>query len=154
MLKELSRFLVSSCKSDSQRILWNAILQIGVCKNMINRRRHKRIIISGGATLEFKKEGEIQSIQTLITNMSFRGIGLYSDSSIIIGTSVSITINFISLSGGVKTDSIKGRVITIRKIGDTHILGIRFNEEITAQNQPSLFKHLQNTISFQQIISR
>lgn len=133
---------------------WNAILQIEICKNMINRRQYKRIIISGSATLEFKKKGEIQSIQTLIANMSLQGIGLYSYSSITVETSVSITINFISLSGGIKTDSIEGRVINLSKIGNTHILGIQFDEEITAQNQPSLFKHLQNTISFQQITSQ
>lgn len=121
---------------------------------MINRRQYKRIIISGSATLEFKKKGEIQSIQTLIANMSLQGIGLYSYSSITVETSVSITINFISLSGGIKTDSIEGRVINLSKIGNTHILGIQFDEEITAQNQPSLFKHLQNTISFQQITSQ
>ncbi|MFZ3137145.1 MAG: PilZ domain-containing protein [Thermodesulfovibrionales bacterium] len=113
---------------------------------MINRRQHKRIIISGSATLEFNKKGEIQSIQTLIANISLQGIGLYSYSSIKVETSVSITINFISLDGGLKTDSIKGRVINIRKIGNTHFLGIQFDEEIDAQNQPSLFKHLQNIL--------
>jgi c-di-GMP-binding flagellar brake protein YcgR len=113
---------------------------------MINRRQHKRIIISGTATLEFKKKGEIQSIQTLIANISLQGIGLYSYSSIKVETSVSITINFISLDGGLKTDSIEGRVINIRKIGKTHFLGIQFDEEINAQNQPSLFKRLKNIL--------
>jgi hypothetical protein len=113
---------------------------------MINRRRSKRIIISGSATLKFKKKGEIKSIETLIANISLRGIGLYSYSSIKVETSVSITTNFISLDGGLKTDSIEGRVVSNRKIGDTHFLGIQFNEEINAHNQPSLFKHLQNIL--------
>ena len=113
---------------------------------MINSRRHKRIIVSGSATLEFKKKGEIQSIQTLIANISLQGIGLYSYSSIKAGTSVSITTHFISLDGGLKTDSIEGRVISYRKIGKTHFLGIQFDEKINAQNQPSLFKHLQNIL--------
>lgn len=113
---------------------------------MINRRQYKRIIISGSATLEFKKKGEIQSIQTLIANISLRGIGLYSYSSIKVETSVSITINFISLDGGLKTDSVEGRVINNRKIGNTHFLGIQFDEEINAQNQPSLFKHIYNIL--------
>jgi len=113
---------------------------------MINRRRYKRIIISGSATLEFEKKDEIQSIQTVIANISLRGIGLYSYSSIKVGTSVSITTNFISLDGGFKTDSIEGRVINNRKIGNTHFVGVQFNEEINAINQPSLFKHLQNIL--------
>jgi c-di-GMP-binding flagellar brake protein YcgR len=113
---------------------------------MINRRRHKRIIISGSATLEFNKKGEIQSIQTLIANISLQGIGLYSYSSIKAGTRVSITARFISLDSGLKTDSVEGRVVSNRKIGHTHFLGIQFDEEINAQNQPSLFKQLQNIL--------
>ena len=113
---------------------------------MINRRQHKRIIISGSATLEFKKRGEIQSIQTLIANISLQGIGLYSYTSIKAGTSVLITTHFISSDGVLKTDSIEGRVVSNRKIGKTHFLGVQFDEEINAQNQPSLFKHLQNIL--------
>jgi hypothetical protein len=113
---------------------------------MINRRRHKRILISGSATLEFIKRGEIQSIETLIANVSLQGIGLYSYSSIKVGTSVSISALFISAEGGLKNDSIEGLVINNRKIGKTHLLGIQFAEELSAQNQPSLFRHLQNTL--------
>jgi len=111
--------------------------------NMINRRRHKRIIVSGSATLKFKKRGETQSVQTLIANISLQGIGLYSYSSIKVETDVSIIMHFISFDGGFKTDSIEGRVVSKRKIGKTHFLGIQFDEEINAQDQPSLFKHLQ-----------
>ena len=113
---------------------------------MINRRRSRRIIISGSATLKFKKRGEIKSIETLIANISLKGIGLYSYSSIKVETNVSITTNFISSDGGLKTYSIEGRVVSNRKIGHTHFLGIQFDEEINAQNQPSLFKHLQNIL--------
>jgi len=111
---------------------------------MISRRQYKRIIISGSATLEFNN---IHSIQTLIANISLRGIGLYSYSSIKVETSVSITINFISSDGVLKTDSIEGRVISNRKIGKSHFLGVQFNEEINAQNQPLLFKQINNIIS-------
>jgi c-di-GMP-binding flagellar brake protein YcgR len=113
---------------------------------MINRRRSKRIIISGSATVKFKKKSEIKSIQTLIANISLRGIGLYSYSSIKAGTSVSVTTHFISLDGGLKTDSIEGRIVSNRKIRNTHFLGIQFNEKINTQSQPSLFKHLQNIL--------
>ena len=113
---------------------------------MITKRKHKRITIAGSATLDFKKRGEIQSIQTLIANISLRGIGLYSYSSIKAETSVSISTNFISFDGGLKTDSIEGRVVSNTKIGQTHFLGVQFHEEINAHNQPSLFKHLQNIL--------
>jgi hypothetical protein len=111
---------------------------------MISKRQYKRIIISGSATLEFNN---IHSIQTLIANISLRGIGLYSYSSIKVETNVSITIIFISSDGVLKTDSIEGRVVSNRKIGKTHFLGVQFNEEINAQNQPLLFKQINNIIS-------
>jgi c-di-GMP-binding flagellar brake protein YcgR len=118
---------------------------------MKNRRRHNRILISGSATLQFIKKGGIQSIQTLIANISLRGIGLYSYSSIKVGTSVSIAAFFISSDGGLRTDSIEGRVVNDRKIGNTHFLGIQFDEEINAQNQPSLFEHLHKNPSIRLI---
>ena len=113
---------------------------------MINRRLHKRIIISGSATLKCKKKGEIQSVETLIANISLQGIGLYSYSSIKAGTNVSVTTHFISVDGRLKTDSLEGQVVSNKKIGKNHFLGIRFDEEINAQDQPSLFRHLQNTL--------
>jgi len=113
---------------------------------MITKRKHKRITIAGSATLDFKKRGETQSIQTLIAKSSLRGIGLYSYSSIKAETSVSVSTNFISVDGGLKSDSIEGRVVSNTKIGKTHFLGVQFHEEINALNQPSLFKHLQNSL--------
>jgi len=113
---------------------------------MRNKRQYKRVPISGLAALLFKEKGEIHSIQTVIANISLRGIGLYSYNSIKVKTSVSITVNFISADGALKTDSIEGRVVSNTKIGQTHFLGVQFHEEINAHNQPSLFKHLQNTL--------
>jgi c-di-GMP-binding flagellar brake protein YcgR len=118
-------------------------------ENMINKRRYTRVPISGLAALVLEEKGEIHSIQTVIANISLRGIGLYSYNSIKVKTSVSITINFISADGILKTNSIEGCVIRNKKIDNTYFIGIQFNEEINARNQPSLFKHLQN--SFQQI---
>jgi hypothetical protein len=116
-------------------------------ENMLNRRRYTRVPISGLAALLFKEEGEIHSIQTVIANISLRGIGLYSYNSIKVKTCVSITINFISADGVLKTDSIEGSVIRKVKIDNTYFIGIQLNEEINAQNQPSLFKHLHNILT-------
>lgn len=113
---------------------------------MLNRRRYTRVPISGLAALLFKEKGGIRTIQTVIANISLRGIGLYSYNSIKVKTSVSITVNFISADGALKTDSIEGCVIRKVKIENTYFLGIQLNEEINAKNQPSLFKHLQNIL--------
>lgn len=114
---------------------------------MLNRRRYTRVPISGLAALSFEEEGKVHSIQTVIANISLRGIGLYSYNPIKVKTSVSITINFISADGVLKTDSIEGCVIRKVKIDNTYFIGIQLNEEINAQNQPSLFKHLQHIFS-------
>jgi hypothetical protein len=114
---------------------------------MRNKRQYTRVPISGLAALVFKEEGEIHSIQSVIANISLRGIGLYSYNSIKVKTCVSITINFISADGVLETESIEGCVIRKEKIDNTYFVGIQFNEEINAQNQSSLFKHLQNIFS-------
>lgn len=109
---------------------------------MINR-RYKRILITGIATLKFEEKGKMRSIQTVIANISSGGIGLYSYNSIEVNKGVSITINFISGNGMLKTDSIEGRTICHKKIDNTYFVGLQFNEEIKAKNQPSLFEHIQ-----------
>lgn len=62
---------------------------------------------------------------------------MYSYSSIKVDTRVSITTNFISFRGRLKKDFIEGRVVSNKKIGYTHFLGIEFDEEISAEKQPS-----------------
>ena len=113
---------------------------------MINKRRYKRVPISGIAALVFEEKGEIHSIQTVIANISLQGIGLYSYNSIKVKTCVSLTIDFISADGVLKTDSIEGCVICNKKIGNTYFMGIQFNEEINAENQPSLFEQMQKNL--------
>jgi hypothetical protein len=115
---------------------------------MRNKRRHKRVLMSGIATLKFKEKGESHLIQAVIANISLQGTGLYSYDSIKVRKCVSITINFISVNGEIRTDSVEGRVIFKKKIGKTYFIGIQFHEEINAKNQPSLFDHIQGTITW------
>lgn len=114
---------------------------------MENRRLHKRILITGIATLEFEEKGVYSIVQSSIANISLKGIGLYSYSSVKEKTPLSITINFISLNGEIKTESITGYVVFKKRIGKTYFLGIQFSQEINAQNQPSLFDHIQKSLS-------
>lgn len=114
---------------------------------MTNRREHKRVPITGIATLKFENKGKIQSIQALPGSISLGGIGLYSDDPIEIDTNVLLTINFISIDG-VKNDSIEGHVIHYKNIGGTYFMGIQFNEEINSKNQPSLYEYLQKILTW------
>ena len=54
--------------------------------DMINKRQNTRIPISGVANIEFKKHGKIHSIQTVVANISLRGIGIYAYNSMTIKT--------------------------------------------------------------------
>ncbi len=113
---------------------------------MINKRQHKRIPITGTATLKFENKGEFLSIQTIPGSISVGGIGLYSDDPIEIDTNVSITINFISIDG-IRNDSIEGCVIYTKNIGGIYFMGIEFNEEINPKNQPLLYDHIQKILT-------
>lgn len=109
---------------------------------MINKRRNTRIPISGIANIEFKDQGKIHSIQTVIANISLRGIGVYAYNSMKIKTDVSITINFVFSDGSLKTDSLTGHVISNKKIDNTYFMGIEFDEEIDPENQPFLLEYI------------
>ncbi len=105
---------------------------------MITKRRNTRIPISGIANIEFKDHGEIHSIQTVIGNVSLRGMGVYAYNSMEVKTDVSITITFVSSDGSLKTDSLTGRIISNKKIDNSYFIGIQFNKEIDSENQPYL----------------
>jgi c-di-GMP-binding flagellar brake protein YcgR len=113
----------------------------------MDRRWHKRVSITGIAILKFEKRGDIQSIQAVPGNISLGGIGVYADVPIEIDTNVSITIDFISVDG-IKADSIEGRVLHYKDIGNIYFIGIQFNEEINPENQPSLHKHIQKILTW------
>jgi c-di-GMP-binding flagellar brake protein YcgR len=116
-------------------------------ENMINQRRHKRVPITGTATLKFEDKGEFRSVQALPCSISIGGIGLYADDRIEDDTSVSITINFISLED-IKTDSIEGFVVYSKNMGGIHFMGIQFNEEVNPENQPALYEHIQKILTW------
>jgi len=107
---------------------------------------HKRVSLTGSGILKFEKNGNIQSIQTILCNISLGGIGLYADVPIEIDTNVSITINFMS-AGGIKTDSVEGCVVYYKDMGNIYFMGIQFNEEINPENQPSLYEHIQKILN-------
>jgi c-di-GMP-binding flagellar brake protein YcgR len=113
---------------------------------MINHRRHKRVPITGSATLKFKNNDEIKSIQALPVDIALGGIGLYSDDPIEDDTDVSITINFISVDG-VKTDSIEGCVVYNKNIWGIYFVGIQFNKELNPENQPVLYDHIHKILT-------
>ncbi len=113
---------------------------------MINRRKHKRIPIAAVATVKYETKAKILSLQALTGSISYGGVGLYLDCPIEDGNNVSVTINFVSIEGIIKTVSIEGEVVYNKKIGDIYFLGIQFDEEVKDSNQPLLYKYLESAL--------
>ena len=113
---------------------------------MINKRKYTRVPMTGTAIVTFENKGYV-TVKTTTRSISLGGIGLYSADPIEIDTNVSITIYFITING-IKNDSIKGRVSHNKKIGGIYFLGIYFSEEINPKNQPSLYEHIQNILTW------
>jgi hypothetical protein len=115
----------------------------------MNQRKHKRVPISGVATVAFKDEKGLHSVQAMAGNMSLGGIGLYSDDPIKDEADVLTTINFISIGGSMEKAVIEGRVVYSKMIGHLYYIGVQFDEEINKTNQPSLYEHIEHNLQHQ-----
>jgi len=113
----------------------------------MEKRQHKRFPITGIAALQFEDNGEIKTIQATLSSISSVGIGLYADNPIEINKNVSVTINFIS-SGGTKKSVVEGSVVYNKDLGKLHFVGIQFNEDVNPVNQPLLYEHIKNILTF------
>ena len=102
--------------------------------------------MTGTTIVKYENKGYVTT-KTTTGSISLGGIALYSDDPIEIATNVSLTINFITVDG-IKSDSVKGRVIHNKKIGGIYSLGIYFSEEINPKNQPALYEHIQNILTW------
>ena len=100
------------------------------------------------STLQFEDQGEIKTSQGKLGSISYVGMGLYADNPIKANKKVLITMNFISIGGGIKDSAIEGRVLYNREIGKIYFVGIEFNEAVNPKNQPLLYKHIQNIYTF------
>jgi hypothetical protein len=81
-------------------------------------------------------------VDTQIANVSFSGIGLYSLNPIANGREVKMKISFFDITGKIQTATIIGSTVWHSKLANSYLMGIRFNEELTASNQPLLFNRI------------
>ena len=75
-------------------------------------------------------------------------MGVYADNPVEVNKQVSVTVNFISLEG-IEDTVIEGRILYDKDLGNIHFVGIQFNEDVNSENQPVLFKHIQNILAFE-----
>jgi hypothetical protein len=113
----------------------------------MTKRRHKRFSITGIATVQFEDEGTIKTTQGILCSISSVGMGLHIDKPIEANKQVSIAISFVSI-GGVENTVIEGSVVYNKELGKSHFVGIKFNEAVSSENQPLLYVHIQNILSF------
>jgi hypothetical protein len=114
----------------------------------MTKRKHRRFSITGTASLHFEDEGKIKTIRAVLGSISSLGIGLYADNHIEANKQVTVTINFISIGGGIEDSVIEGSVVYSRDLGKIHFVGIQFNEAVNSENKPLLYKHIHNIHSF------
>jgi hypothetical protein len=115
----------------------------------MTKRKHKRFSLTGIAKIKFEDDRENKSIQGILGSISSVGMGLYVDNPIEANKEVSVAISFISIGGGIKDSVIEGSVIYNRDLGKLHFIGIQFNEAVNSNNQPFLYKHIQNILAFE-----
>ena len=113
-------------------------------KSYVGNRKWYRYHFFGTATVTVLKENTV--IDATIADISFSGIGLYSPATIGRGKKVRIKISFINRSGKACEDTATGRVDWQLKFSNTYLIGISFDDELSATSQPMLFKHLTELI--------
>jgi c-di-GMP-binding flagellar brake protein YcgR len=113
-------------------------------KGYVANRKWYRYHFFGTATITVLKENTV--IDATIADISLSGIGLYSPATIGRGKKVRIKISFINRSGKACEDTTAGKIDWQLKFSNTYLIGISFDEELNATNQPMLFKHLTELI--------
>jgi HD-GYP domain-containing protein (c-di-GMP phosphodiesterase class II) len=107
------------------------------------KRRHKRVALTGTATLRPAGTQDVQSVQTTIAEISLSGMGVYADDPIEEGAAFSIDICFLSPEGSMTTVPVAGNSCYVRQLGNVYYVGIHFREEINPAKHPLLYNCLQ-----------
>lgn len=109
-------------------------------RGYIDTRKWYRYQFFGSATITIAKENK--TIDATVANISFSGVGLYSNTPVGKGKRVKIKISFIDRAGKVREDTTHGKVDWQSKFRNTYLIGIIFDEELNILNQPMLLDHL------------
>lgn len=82
----------------------------------------------------------------MVAEISLGGIGLYLVTPPEVGSKVTLEIRFLVTSGGVNTATVRGTTIYANFIQDTFYVGIEFDQELSAKNQPALYRRIQDVL--------
>ncbi len=111
-----------------------------------NNRTHRRYSIFARVDIAIKNEIDPDTISAQINSISEVGLGLYSSEPIEHFTEISMNIEFFNVEGKKENDTIDGKVVWLSKQDDIYYLGVFFNEELSADKQPNLYRHFHRII--------
>ncbi|OGW54540.1 MAG: hypothetical protein A2Y81_07005 [Nitrospirae bacterium RBG_13_43_8] len=109
-------------------------------KKVIEGRRWYRYNFFGTTEITVREKGTIADAS--IANISFAGIGVYSPVLIKKGEKVKLKITFIDSKGKVQKEYTAGKIDWVSKLGNSYLMGIFLDEELNAEKQPVLIRHL------------
>jgi len=109
-------------------------------KKVIEGRRWYRYNFFGTTEITVPDKGIIADAS--IANISFAGIGVYSPVLIKKGEKVKLKITFIDSRGKVQQEYTAGKIDWVSKLGNSYLIGIFLDEELNAEKQPVLIRHL------------
>jgi c-di-GMP-binding flagellar brake protein YcgR len=111
-----------------------------------DNREYNRYSILARANIVVKNEINSVAINTRISDISETGLGVYSAELIGLGEEVSINIEFPDTEGDMKGDYIEGKVVWISMKDDVYYVGIFFDEKLSADKQPNLYRYFHEII--------
>lgn len=109
-------------------------------KRVSDSRQWYRYEFFGNAAVTLVEEDRV--ISTSIANISMSGLGVYSPVSVGRGKRVKLGISFVDKDGKVREEFVAGKVDWQKKFKDMYLVGVRFEEELSAAVQPYLLQHL------------
>jgi ribosomal protein S12 len=87
------------------------------------------------------ENGRKVNISTLVENISKKGVCLHTYQPLEPDSNVVLELTFTTRSGRKAKAYIKGSVARLTREDDVNIIGVSFDDEITADNHPVLYKY-------------
>ncbi|MDC4203493.1 MAG: PilZ domain-containing protein [Candidatus Manganitrophus sp.] len=107
-------------------------------ENRDDKRKHPRLPVVSKATLL----SELPFVKVMITNMSLSGLLFHSRKWLDFGKTVALQIE-----GRFRKESFRevvtGKIVAVNRGGVGYSYGVQFDEVLTLENQPSLYRYLQ-----------
>lgn len=107
-------------------------------ENRDDKRKHPRLPVVSKATLL----SELPFVKVMITNMSLSGLLFHSRKWLDFGKTVALQIE-----GRFRKEAFRevvtGKIVAVNRGGVGYSYGIQFDEVLTLENQPSLYRYLQ-----------